>query len=463
MSISFVTVGASKLSTAARAILSRLAARLCAAIGPHADRRQIDALITRSIGDAGAHFDPADATQLHLFVHGPLSATLEELLGASVSEGVMSRLSLAGLAPQPSALLVVCDEYRLRERLEDLLSAHGYPVTAVGTTAEALSACRHALPTLVLCDADARDGFGVSAADRLEEMLDPCPPIVVLVDRDAAQSGGHLPMLSKTLDPMAVLTMVSAMVGDGAPPGPGPGARSAEPPLGRALPPDALHSTLAPLITEALELVAAPEVRGELLRDALRRAEINRIPDDLRAFAAFVSGALYLAIRDRFGEDAADAVLEDLRTTSGIHQRALLELSDADDTPSGVRGPMVRKIVLADDDEQLLSVLSRALREAGYEVMTAANGRDALSLSLRNEPDVLVCDMHIPVLSGRDVCQLLHRMRGSNAPAAVLVTADSTVPRELDDIASVLAKPVKVADLIRAIEAAAQQKLANVL
>ncbi|MCA9619379.1 MAG: response regulator, partial [Myxococcales bacterium] len=212
---------------------------------------------------------------------------------------------------------------------------------------------------------------------------------------------------------------------------------------------------------------------------ALERADLTAIPSERTAFSQFVTGPLAEVLRERLGEEAADAVVQDLQSTSGIHQRpvipddldvaiappvgdlfddldpleAPLELETTHDGESGVRHGSI-KVVLADDDERLLAVLERMLVTEGFTVLTATNGRDALSICLRDEPDVLVADMHMPVLNGRDVAQLLKRMRDDLAPATVLLTADPTVPRQLPNVAAVLGKPIRSHELISAIERA---------
>ncbi|MEZ4440031.1 MAG: response regulator [Polyangiaceae bacterium] len=233
------------------------------------------------------------------------------------------------------------------------------------------------------------------------------------------------------------------------------------------------------LVMEALELVAAPNKREGLVLAALERADLTAIPSERTAFSQFVTGPLAEVLQERLGEEAADAVVQDLQSTSGIHQRpvipddldvaiappvgdlfddldpleAPLELETTHDGESGVRHGSI-KVVLADDDERLLAVLERMLVTEGFTVLTATNGRDALSICLRDEPDVLVADMHMPVLNGRDVAQLLKRMRDDLAPATVLLTADPTVPRQLPNVAAVLGKPIRSHELISAIERA---------
>jgi DNA-binding NtrC family response regulator len=55
----------------------------------------------------------------------------------------------------------VSADYQLRSSIEDLLAPHEYEVSGARNATEALASCRNAPPALVLCDVDAKDGFGV--------------------------------------------------------------------------------------------------------------------------------------------------------------------------------------------------------------------------------------------------------------------------------------------------------------
>lgn len=68
---------------------------------------------------------------------------------------------------------------------------------------------------------------------------------------------------------------------------------------------------------------------------------------------------------------------------------------------------MKRRILLVDDDPLQMRWVSRGLTRAGYEVLTAANGIDALSRAFEHPPDVIVADanMGIGAMSGLDLCQ----------------------------------------------------------
>jgi cyclic di-GMP phosphodiesterase len=67
------------------------------------------------------------------------------------------------------------------------------------------------------------------------------------------------------------------------------------------------------------------------------------------------------------------------------------------------------KVLVVDDYEANLRGLGQLLRSAGYSVLTAANGRDALDIVRRERPDVVLLDVIMPELSGVDVCRELKR------------------------------------------------------
>jgi two-component system, OmpR family, KDP operon response regulator KdpE len=76
------------------------------------------------------------------------------------------------------------------------------------------------------------------------------------------------------------------------------------------------------------------------------------------------------------------------------------------------------KILIADDDPQMLRALRITLTARGYEVVTAADGTVALDVAIREHPDILVLDLGMPGLTGIDV---IEAVRGwSNAPVLVV-------------------------------------------
>ncbi len=76
------------------------------------------------------------------------------------------------------------------------------------------------------------------------------------------------------------------------------------------------------------------------------------------------------------------------------------------------------KILIADDDPQLLRALRITLSAKGYDVVTALDGRGAIAAAIEQRPDVLLLDLGMP---GIDGIQVIHAIRGwSDAPILVV-------------------------------------------
>jgi two-component system cell cycle response regulator DivK len=61
---------------------------------------------------------------------------------------------------------------------------------------------------------------------------------------------------------------------------------------------------------------------------------------------------------------------------------------------------VAKAILVADDDPDILSIVSMSLETQGYTVYKAANGREAVDLSRAHHPDLILMDMMMPVVSG---------------------------------------------------------------
>ncbi|HZL36539.1 MAG TPA: response regulator [Tepidisphaeraceae bacterium] len=68
-----------------------------------------------------------------------------------------------------------------------------------------------------------------------------------------------------------------------------------------------------------------------------------------------------------------------------------------------------KTILVADDESHILSVVSLKLRNAGFRVLTAADGQEALDLARQERPDLLITDYHMPLLSGIELCRRLRQ------------------------------------------------------
>jgi len=78
----------------------------------------------------------------------------------------------------------------------------------------------------------------------------------------------------------------------------------------------------------------------------------------------------------------------------------------------------VKKILLVDDDESIQLLYQEELREAGYQVIAALNGEEALNLFRTNPPDLVILDIQMPGLNGIEV---LRQMKMIDAGIPVII------------------------------------------
>jgi two-component system, OmpR family, response regulator MprA len=83
------------------------------------------------------------------------------------------------------------------------------------------------------------------------------------------------------------------------------------------------------------------------------------------------------------------------------------------------------RILVVDDDPQIVSLVKRGLAYEGYTVDAADNGERALSIALQSPPDLVILDIMMPGLNGLEVTKRLRQ--GSDIPV-LLLTAKGTVP-----------------------------------
>jgi two-component system response regulator MtrA len=109
-----------------------------------------------------------------------------------------------------------------------------------------------------------------------------------------------------------------------------------------------------------------------------------------------------------------------------------------------------RKLVLvADDDADILLLVRLRLERSGYEVVTARDGTEALTLAQERQPDVAIFDVSMPGLTGFDVTRLL---RDANVQLPVILLTARALESDVEAGAAVgadayLTKPFSPQDL----------------
>lgn len=84
---------------------------------------------------------------------------------------------------------------------------------------------------------------------------------------------------------------------------------------------------------------------------------------------------------------------------------------------------MEKTILVADDESHILHVVSLKLRNAGFRVVTARDGQEALELAVQERPDLLITDYHMPQLSGLELCRKLKQDPQTAQIPAIMLTA----------------------------------------
>jgi len=112
----------------------------------------------------------------------------------------------------------------------------------------------------------------------------------------------------------------------------------------------------------------------------------------------------------------------------------------------------MERVLIVDDDPDILRLVSYNAAQAGFEVTTAATGRKALEIIQKHPPDLIILDVMLPDVDGLEVCRMLRQQNQSRRIPIIMLTArgeeiDRVVGFELgaDDY---VAKPFSPRELV---------------
>lgn len=116
------------------------------------------------------------------------------------------------------------------------------------------------------------------------------------------------------------------------------------------------------------------------------------------------------------------------------------------------------KVLIVDDEEDILDLLDYNLSKEGYEVMRAADGEDAIDIAKAQKPQLILLDIMMPKLDGIETCRRIREIPGMQSVYIVFLTARSEEYSELagfdagaDDYISKPIKPRVLMSRLRAI------------
>jgi two-component system, OmpR family, alkaline phosphatase synthesis response regulator PhoP len=117
----------------------------------------------------------------------------------------------------------------------------------------------------------------------------------------------------------------------------------------------------------------------------------------------------------------------------------------------------VKRILIADDEPDILEIIQYNLQQEGYEVVTAKNGNDALALAKKHQPDLIILDIMMPGKNGIEVCNILRLQPAFNDTLIIFLTALSDEGTEVKGLETgaddYLTKPVSPKVLVSKVNA----------
>jgi DNA-binding response OmpR family regulator len=116
----------------------------------------------------------------------------------------------------------------------------------------------------------------------------------------------------------------------------------------------------------------------------------------------------------------------------------------------------MKNILLVDDEPHVLRVLKLSLEREGYAVEVCATGREALKRVDSNYPDVLITDIQMPQMDGRELCQAIQQQIPDRKFVIYILTSRTEIEhrdwsRNIDNL-EFMEKPVSIRDLVDRLE-----------
>lgn len=123
----------------------------------------------------------------------------------------------------------------------------------------------------------------------------------------------------------------------------------------------------------------------------------------------------------------------------------------------------VKKILVADDEEQLALAIKIRLQSKGYQVVMAADGRAALALAVQENPDLILMDVMMPNMDGYSCLREINAKFGRGKIPVIVLTARDRMKDlfELEGIEDYVVKPFDHEDLMIRIDRAFKRRAAK--
>jgi two-component system cell cycle response regulator DivK len=115
-----------------------------------------------------------------------------------------------------------------------------------------------------------------------------------------------------------------------------------------------------------------------------------------------------------------------------------------------------KRILVVEDNQMGLMLLSQLLKAQGYDILQTSEGRGAIDLARDNQPDLILMDIGLPDICGLDVTRLLKQGDQTKTIPIIAVTAFAMLGDEKRSLESgcdaYIAKPILMDKLLRTVE-----------
>jgi two-component system alkaline phosphatase synthesis response regulator PhoP len=120
-----------------------------------------------------------------------------------------------------------------------------------------------------------------------------------------------------------------------------------------------------------------------------------------------------------------------------------------------------KRILIVDDEKEILNMLSLNLRIHGYKVFEANNGQSALEIAKKEIPDLILLDIMMPNMDGIEVCSILKHQVSTRAIPVIMVSAKDQISDKIDGLSAgavdYLTKPFNLKELLMRVETTIKQ------
>tara|TARA_B110000914_G_C15358206_1_gene397214 strand:+ start:149 stop:832 length:684 start_codon:yes stop_codon:yes gene_type:complete len=124
---------------------------------------------------------------------------------------------------------------------------------------------------------------------------------------------------------------------------------------------------------------------------------------------------------------------------------------------------MSHSILIVDDEKDILEFLEYNLKKEGFKTLKATNGLEALKIAEEENPDMIVLDMMMPILTGIDTCKALREKPQFQDTIIVFLTARNTDEAEIESFEvgadDYISKPIRPKVFVKRINAILKRRL----